>query len=119
MVEQVYRRGQLFSLTQAETLVARVQLRLGKADFSRGEVHSVAGVRLSLMLSQETTKGKFNYEPNPLLREGFPVQYTSCFKNLYSTSIKRCKFIIALLEPLMNSEAVCLQALGNSLASSC
>ena len=57
MVEQVYRRGQLFSLTQAETLVARVQLRLGKADFSRGEVHSVAGVRLSLMLSQETARG--------------------------------------------------------------
>ena len=50
IVEQVYRRGQLFSLTQMETLKNRIKMRMSQIDLDQREVNSVAGVRLSLML---------------------------------------------------------------------
>ena len=118
VVEQVYRRGQLFSGAQARTLTARVQLRLAHADYSQGGVSSVAGVRLALMLRQEAARGRHTYEPNPLMQEGCPVHYASCFGTLYGTATKRCRFILVLLEAVIGCEAVVLQALGNGLLPS-
>lgn len=53
LVEQIYRKGNLFSVTQCETLISRVKQRMSKIDFSAVEVTSVAGIRLSMMLKQE------------------------------------------------------------------
>ena len=94
IVEMVYRRGQLFSTTQQETLISRIKMRMSKVDFVQNQVNSVAGVRMSLMFKQEAQRGAFKYDTNPLLNKNSPIQYASCFNKWYRTSIKRCKLSV-------------------------
>lgn len=108
LVEQIYRKGNLFSVTQCETLISRVKQRMSKIDFSAVEVTSVAGIRLSMMLKQEAQKGKHRYDENNLLAEHSPVKYSSSFKRWFSTSTKRCKLIVQLMEQCMNSETTAI-----------
>ena len=94
LVEQIFRKGHLFSNTQIDTLIKRVSAKMGSIDYSGSEIYSVAGIRMSMMFKQEVEKGQHRYDENNLLKETSPVKYSSSFKKWFSTSVKRCKLAV-------------------------